>query len=156
MKSEEEKKIIATNRKAGHLYQFLEVYEAGIVLEGWEVKAIRAGRVNIRESFARIDKGEVLLYNMHISPYESEGSRRYNPTRKRKLLFHKREIKRILGKLSAGGLALIPLRLYFSKRNKVKVELALAKGKKLYDRREELKRRIVERETRRALKERSL
>lgn len=141
-------KIIATNRRATHDFFILEKYEAGIVLKGTEIKAIRQGKVNIKESFARIIKGELYLINMHIGHYSHGNIYNHEPLRDRKLLMHKKEIAKLVGKLSQKGLTLIPLSLYF-KKNIVKVELALAKGKKLYDRREDIKKRDLQREERR-------
>jgi len=126
--------MIANNRRARHDYHIEETMEAGIVLQGTEVKSLRLGRVNLRDSFARVEKGEVFLYDMHISPYEQGNRFNHDPLRVRKLLLHKREIKRLIGKTREEGYTLIPTRLYFS-RGKAKVELALAKGKKLYDKR---------------------
>ncbi len=137
--------IITTNRKALHDYFILEKYEAGIALKGTEIKAIRQGKVNIKESFARIIKGEVYLINMHIGHYSHGNIYNHEPLRDRKLLMHKKEIAKLIGKLSQKGLTLIPLSLYF-KKNLVKVELALVKGKKLYDRREDIKKRDLQRE----------
>ena len=138
-------KTIVRNKKAWHNYEILAKVEAGIQLLGSEVKSLREGRSSLSDSFARIDRGEVILYNMHISPY-SHSSSREEPTRSRKLLLHRREIESLVGKVSK-GLALIPLSLYF-KRGKVKVELALAKGKKEFDKREAIKKREAEREMR--------
>jgi SsrA-binding protein len=137
-------KIIATNRKATHDYFILEKYEAGIVLKGTEVKSIRQGKVNLRDSFARIIKGEIFLMNMHISPYTHGNVFNHDPLRDRKLLMHKKEIARLAGKVAQKGLALVPLTLYF-KDGRVKVELALVKGKKLYDKREDIKKRDLQR-----------
>lgn len=145
-------KIIATNRQARRDYTILETLEAGVELKGCEVKSLRSGQVNLKDSFARIEENAVLLYNMHISPYERTSHFNVEPTRVRKLLLHKEEIRRLIGKVSQKGFTLIPLRLYFSKRGFAKLELALAKGKKLYDRREEIRRREAERELRRALR----
>jgi len=138
-------KTIVRNKKAWHNYEILEKIEAGIQLLGSEVKSLREGKSSLADSFARIDRGEVILYNMHISPY-SHSSSRQEPTRSRKLLLHRREIESLLGKVSK-GLALIPLSLYF-KRGKAKVELALAKGKKEFDKREAIKKKEAEREIR--------
>lgn len=146
-KEESGQKLIATNRQARYNYHILESYEAGLVLKGTEVKSLREAKANLSDSFARIENGEVLLYNLHIGPYSQSSDRRYNPTRVRKLLMHKAEIKRLLGKTTEKGLTLIPIRLYF-KRGIAKIELGLAKGKKLYDKREEIKRRTQEREIR--------
>lgn len=140
-------KIITTNRKALHDYIILEKYEAGIVLKGTEIKAIRQRSVNIKGSFAKIIKGEVYLINMHIGHYSHGNIYNHDPLRDRKLLMHKKEISKLIGKLSEKGLTLIPLSLYF-KKNRVKVELALVKGKKIYDRREEIKKRDLQRQER--------
>jgi SsrA-binding protein len=144
-------KVVATNKKARRDYEIEEVYEAGIVLVGTEVKSLRRGSVSLKEGFARIKGGEVFLYNVYIAPYQ-EGSR-YNPDpiRPRKLLLHKREIKRLVGKIEEKGYTLIPLKIYF-KNSYAKVELAVAKGLAKYDKREKLKRKEQEREIKRALK----
>lgn len=139
------KKIVAQNRRAYRDYWIEETLEAGIVLQGSEVKALREGRVNIQDGYAQIEGGEVFLLNVHISPYAHGNYFNHDPLRPRKLLLHKREIKRLIGKVQQRGYTLIPLSIYFT-RGKAKVELALAKGKKLYDRREELKRKIMEKE----------
>ena len=125
-------KMIAVNRRAKRDYHLLESYEAGIVLQGTEVKSLRVGRANLQDSFASIERGEVFLYNMHISPYECGNRFNHDPKRTRKLLFHRREIKRLIGKVSGRGLTLVPIRLYF-KRGKAKAEIALARGKREYD-----------------------
>ena len=138
-------KPIAKNRKAYHNYHILEEFEAGIVLTGTEVKAIREGRVNLRDSFARVRTGEVWLENCHIGPYTHGNLENHEPRRSRKLLLHKREIKKLLGKSTRQGLTLIPLSIYFA-RGKAKLKIAIAKGKKLYDKREAKKRKVVERE----------
>lgn len=143
-------KIIAVNRKAQHDYFILETYEAGLMLTGGEVKSIREGKVNIKDSFGRIEKGEGFLYNMHISPYFYDHSD-YNPLRTRKLLLHREEINRLTGKITQKGLTLIPLRLYF-KKGVAKVEIGLAKGKKLYDKRQALKKKAVKMEVDRAVR----
>ena len=147
----EGEKNVVTNRKARHQYHILETIEAGIVLQGTEVKSLRQGKVNLGDAYAKIKDGEVWLVEMHISPYEQGNIFNHEPRRPRKLLLHKREIKRLLGKVQERGLTLIPLRIYF-KRGKAKVELALAKGKRLYDRREDIKRRDEEREISRSLR----
>jgi SsrA-binding protein len=151
-KNEKQVKVISTNRKAHHLYHILESFEAGIALVGTEVKSLRLGRANLKDSYAMVKKGEVYLHNMHISPYDQASRFNHDPTRTRKLLLHRREIKRLLGKTVERGLTLVPLKLYF-KGNVAKVELALAVGKKIYDRRKDIKDREVQRELRRALKE---
>jgi SsrA-binding protein len=144
---------IAENRKAFHDYHVLETFEAGIALLGTEVKAIREGRVNLRDSFGRVEDGEVFVLNIHISPYSHRGYADHEPLRRRKLLLHRQEIRKLIGKTTERGMTLVPLRLYF-KNGRVKMALALAKGKKEYDRRETIKRRETERETRAAVKER--
>jgi len=145
------RKIIAVNRQARHEYYILETYEAGISLKGSEVKSLREGRVNLKDSFARINKGELFLFNAHISPYSFDQQKGYEPKRTRKLLLHRPEINSLVGRVGEKGLTLIPLRMYF-KRGKAKVEIALAKGKKFYDKRETLKRRDAEREIRRSIR----
>jgi len=144
-------KIVCTNRKAKADYFILETIEAGLVLQGTEVKSLREGKANLKGSFARIEEGEAYLYDSHISSY-GPGSR-YNPDpmRKRKLLLHKSEINRLSGKVSEKGLTLIPLSLYF-KEGKAKVELALARGKKEYDKRERIKKKIMEQELERVVR----
>jgi len=144
---------IAENRKAFHDFHLLETFEAGIVLLGTEVKAIREGRVNLRDSFARLEEGEVYLYNVNISPYSHRGYADHEPLRRRKLLLHRDEIRKLIGKTVERGMTLVPVRLYF-KKGRVKVALSLAKGKKEYDKRETIKKRDVDRETRAAVKER--
>jgi SsrA-binding protein len=144
---------IAENRKAFHDYHLLESFEAGIVLLGTEVKAIREGRVNLRDSFARVEDGEVYLYNVNISPYSHRGYADHEPMRRRKLLLHRNEILKLVGKTIEKGMTLVPVRMYF-KKGRIKVAVSLAKGKKEYDKRETIKRRETERETRAAVKER--
>jgi SsrA-binding protein len=144
---------IAENRKAFHDYHLLETFEAGLVLLGTEVKAIREGRVNLRDSFARVEDGEVFLYNVNISPYSHRGYADHEPLRRRKLLLHRHEILKLVGKTVEKGMTLVPVRMYF-KNGRVKVAVSLAKGKKEYDKRETIKRREVDRETRAAVKER--
>ena len=140
-----------TNRKARHEYHIEETYEAGIALSGTEVKSIRAGKANLQDSYARVENGELILYNMHISPYEQGNRFNHEPKRPRKLLMHKREIMRLFGRTREKGLSLIPLKVYF-KGSWVKVELALARGKKKYDKREDIAERDARREMDRALK----
>ena len=147
-------KVVVTNRKAYHDYFIEEKFEAGIVLQGTEVKSLRDGRVNLRDSYASVRNGEVFLYHCHISPYSHGNIMNHDPIRVRKLLLHKKEINKLLGKTLQKGLTLIPLRIYFSKRSQAKVELGLAKGKKLYDRRESIKTREAGREVERVIKER--
>ena len=147
-------RLIADNRKARHNYHISDVYEAGIVLLGTEVKAIREGRVNLRDSYGRIEAGEIFLHNLHISPYSHRGYAEHEPLRRRKLLLTKREIHKLTGKAVERGFTLVPVRMYF-KRGLVKVALGVAKGKKSYDKRETIRRRQIDRETRAAIKERS-
>ena len=146
---------IATNRKAYADYEILEKYEAGIELRGSEVKSLRQGNVNLRDSFAIVRGNELYLLNCHIGPYKQAGPLGHEPTRSRRLLLHSEEIKRLIGKIQQKGLTLIPLTLYFNKRNLAKVELALGKGKTHADRREDIKKRDVQREISRALKQRN-
>ncbi|HHL39246.1 MAG TPA: SsrA-binding protein SmpB [Deltaproteobacteria bacterium] len=146
-------KTVCTNRKAFHDYFIEERFEAGLSLEGCEVKSLRAGRANLKDSYARIRDGEVFLVGAHISPYEQADSfARPDPTRTRKLLLHRREIKRLIGKTRERGYTLIPTRIYF-KDGKAKVEIALAKGRKLYDKREAIRRKTMEREAARDIKD---
>jgi SsrA-binding protein len=152
-KTESSEQLIADNRKALHDYHVLETFETGIALLGTEVKGIREGRANLRDSFARVEQGEVWLYNVHINPYSHRGYADHEPRRRRKLLLHREEIRKLIGKTVEKGLTLVPLRLYF-KNGKVKVALALAKGKQAHDKRETIRRREIDRETRAAVKER--
>ena len=151
MKAKGMEKVVATNRRAFHDYDILERYEAGIVLQGTEVKSLRAGSVSMRDSYARVEGGEVFLYNLNISPYDPAGPFNHDPLRKRKLLLHKSEINRLAGKVSEKGLTLIPLSIYF-KEGKAKVELALARGKREYDKRERIREREMQREVQRIRK----
>ncbi|HEY7289962.1 MAG TPA: SsrA-binding protein SmpB [Vicinamibacterales bacterium] len=144
---------IAENRKAFHDFHLLESFEAGIALMGTEVKAIREGRVNLRDSFARVEDGEVFLYNVNISAYSHRGYADHEPLRRRKLLLHRDEIRKLIGKTVEKGMTLVPVRLYY-KNGRVKVALSLAKGKKDYDKREAIKKRDAARETRAAMKAR--
>jgi len=148
-------KIIATNRKVLRDYSILESFECGVELKGSEVKSLRDSKASLTDSFARIEKGEVFLWNSHISPYDQASIFNVEPKRIRKLLLHKRQINRLLGQVSQRGLTLIPLKLYFNEGGRVKVELALAKGKKFFDRREDIKRREADLEIRRALRKKS-
>ena len=148
------RRLIAENRKARHDYHVLDTWETGVALLGTEVKAIREGRVNLRDSFARVDDGEVWMMNVHISPYSHRGYAEHAEKRQRKLLLHKEEIRKLIGRTTERGLTLVPLEMYF-KRGRVKVLLALAKGKQAHDKRETIRRREVDRETRAAVKARS-
>ncbi|MGG3571448.1 SsrA-binding protein SmpB [Bacillus gobiensis] len=148
-----EGKVISQNRKANHDYFIEETYETGIVLKGTEIKSIRAGRVNLKDGFAKIDQGEVFLHNMHISPYEQGNIHNHDPLRTRKLLLHRKEINKLIGLTKEQGYALVPLKLYL-KNGFVKVLLGLGKGKKKYDKREDLKQKAAKREIDRAFRER--
>ncbi len=150
--AKEEIKVIAQNKKARHDYFIEQTIEAGIVLSGTEVKSIRLGKVNLRDSYAVVKNGEVILSGMHISPYEQGNIFNKDPMRERKLLLHRSEIKRLESLIQEKGLTIVPLRLYF-KKGKVKVELGVAKGKKLYDKRTDIAERDAKREIDRKLKE---
>ncbi len=141
-------KIVAQNRKAIHNYFIEEKYEAGIELKGSEVKSIREGKISIEEGYCTIEKGEVFLKDVHIAPYEKGSVFNPDPKRKRKLLLHKNEIKRLIGKVERRGYTLIPLKVYFNDKGKCKVEIALAKGKKSIDKRKELREKALKREER--------
>jgi SsrA-binding protein len=138
-------RLICQNKKAYHDYEILETIEAGMVLLGTEVKSLREGRANLKDSYARINRGEVFLYGLHISPYTHASYDNHDPERVRKLLLHNDEIRRLIGKTQEKGLALIPTKIYFNK-GRAKVELALARGKKLYDKRESIKKKEEQRE----------
>jgi SsrA-binding protein len=146
-------KQVATNRKAFHEYFILDKLEAGISLLGTEVKSIRDGKVNLKESFAMIKNGEAFLYDCHISPYTHGNRENHDPTRPRKLLLHHQEIRKLIGKTQEKGLTLVPLRMYL-KRGRIKVELGVAKGKKLFDKRESERHKEMDREARAAIKSR--
>jgi SsrA-binding protein len=144
------RKLVARNRKARHEYDILDTHEAGIVLKGPEVKSVRAGQLAFRDAFARVEGGEIWLYNLHISPYEQANRANEDPDRVRKLLMHREEIRRLLSKTEEKGLTLIPLEIYFRKGN-VKVLLGVARGRRLYDKREKLKKQTQDREAKRAM-----
>ncbi len=146
-------KSITMNRKARHDYFIIESYEAGISLTGPEVKSLRNGRANLKDSYGRIEKEEAFLYSVHISAYDPAHQKEYNPTRTRKLLLHKSEIKKLSGRIKERGLTFVPLEMYF-KRGKAKVTMALAKGKKVYDKRETLRKRAINKDMQRTLKDR--
>ena len=152
MSGDDGRKVVATNRKARHEYEILERFEAGLVLKGPEVKSLREGKASFQDSFARVERGELWLYNLHISPYEQANRYNTDPLRTRKLLMNRAEIRRLIGKVEEKGLTLVPLEVYF-KRGFAKVALGLARGKKLYDKREKMKRRIQDREAERAVKD---
>ncbi len=149
-KSSSSIKIIAVNRKVRHYFEIMETLEAGIALTGSEVKSLRAGKVSFKEGYVRFDRGEAYLMDVHIAPYENAGYAQHDPVRSRRLLMHKNEIKRLMGKVEQKGLTVIPTRMYF-KQGRAKVEVALARGLRLHDRRETLKRRAVERDTAREM-----
>ncbi|MBP1932624.1 SsrA-binding protein SmpB [Ammoniphilus resinae] len=146
-------KLVAQNKKAFHDYHIEERFEAGIVLTGTEIKSIRSGKVNLRDSFAQVRRGEVTLHNMHVSPYEQGNRYNHEPLRTRKLLLHRTEINKLIGSIKEKGFTLVPLRLYL-KNGLAKVEIALAKGKKEYDKRETLKKKDAQREIEKAIKDR--
>lgn len=145
MRANEENKMIVQNRQARYDYFIMETVEAGLALTGTEVKSLRDGRGNLKDSYAEVKGSEAFLVNCHISPYDFGNRNNHDPMRQRKLLLHKAEIRRLLGKVKEKGLTLIPLRMYFNKQGRVKIELALAKGKKLYDKREDIAKKDAER-----------
>lgn len=147
-------RMICENRKARHEYHFLEVFEAGIELKGTEVKSLRTGKANLQDAFAKVEQGELILYNLHIAPYEMGNRFNHQPKRPRRLLLHKNEIMSLYSRVREKGLTIIPVKVYFS-GSLVKVEIALAQGKKLYDKRQDLVEKAVKRDTERVLKERS-
>ncbi len=148
-----DQQLIADNRKARHDYHLFDTYEAGVVLLGTEVKSIREGRVNLKDAYGRIERGEVFLHNVHISPYSHQGYVTHEPLRRRKLLLNRAEIRKLVRKMLERGFTLVPVRMYF-KKGRVKVAVSVAKGKKNYDKRETLRRRQIDRETRALVKER--
>ena len=139
------KKLIANNKKARHDYFIGEVYEAGIVLTGTEIKSIRAGKVSIKESYAKIENGEMIVYGMNISPYEQGNRFNVDPLRPRKLLLHKQEIRKLIGYTTLKGLMIVPLAVYINEDGRAKMEIAVARGKKLYDKRDDIAKRDAER-----------
>ena len=153
--AKEAKKLIANNKKARHDYFLEEIYEAGISLHGTEVKSLRMGKCSIKEAFIHIEDGEVILYGMHISPYEKGNIFNKDPLRPKKLLMHKQEIRKLVGKIAQKGYTIVPVEVYF-KGSLVKVQIALAKGKKLYDKRQDIAKKDQRRETERDFKIRNL
>jgi len=151
MSEKESIKIVSQNKKARHDYEIINTYEAGIVLKGTEVKSIRAGKINISDSYAKIKNGEVWLINAHISEYEKGNYNNHDPLRDRKLLLNKREIRKLISYTQEKGMTLVPLKVYF-KKSKAKIELAVAKGKKLYDKREDIAKKDLQREYQRKIK----
>lgn len=147
-------KVISNNKKARHDYFIEDTLEAGIVLKGTEVKSIRQGRANLKDGYAEVDGGEIILHNVHVSPYEKGNIYNVEPTRPRKLLLHKREIRKLIGYTTQQGYTLVPLKLYINNRGLVKVELAIAKGKKLYDKRHSIAKRDADRRIQKELRQR--
>jgi len=147
-------KSIATNKKAYRDYFLTDTFECGIELRGGEVKSIRSGHVNFKDSFARFEKGEILLYNLHIDPYDRAGYSVQEPDRVRRLLLHKKEIKKIFNSATVKNLNLVPTKIYFNNRALVKIEIALGKGKKIYDKRETIKKRKIDRDINRTIRQR--
>ncbi len=139
------RKLVANNKKARHDYFIEEVYEAGIVLTGTEIKSIRAGKVSIKESYAKIENGEMIVYGMNISPYEQGNRFNVDPLRPRKLLLHKQEIRKLIGYTTLKGLTIVPLTVYINEDGRAKMEIAVARGKKLYDKRDDIAKRDAER-----------
>ena len=152
--AKKERKLVANNKKAYHDYFIEETYEAGIVLTGTEIKSVRQGKVSIKESYAKIEKGELILYGMNISPYEQGNRYNVDPLRPRKLLLHKQEIRKLIGYTTMKGLTLVPLRMYINEEGRAKVEIAVARGKKNYDKREDIAKRDAKRDMDRKMKER--
>lgn len=147
-----ERKVVANNKKARHDYFIEETYEAGIVLTGTEIKSIRQGKVNIKESYAKIEDGEMIIYGMHISPYEQGNRFNVEPLRPRKLLLHKQEIRKLIGYTTLKGLTLVPLRMYINGKGRAKLEIAVAKGKKDYDKRNSIAKRDADRRMQQAMR----
>jgi len=154
MAQDQKVKIICENRKARHEYNFLELFEAGIELHGTEVKSLRCGKSSLQDAYARVENGEIFIYNMHISPYEMGNRFNHEPKRKRRLLMHKSEIRRIFASVREKGLTAVPVKAYFC-GSRVKLEIALAQGKKLYDKRQDMIAKESKRDVERAIKERS-
>ena len=154
MMSKRERKLVAGNKKARHDYFIEETYEAGIVLTGTEIKSVRQGKVSIKESYAKIEKGEVFIYGMNISPYEQGNRFNVDSLRPRKLLLHKREISKLIGYTTMKGLTVVPLEMYINEDGRAKIQIAVARGKKNYDKRESIAKRDAARDTDRKMKER--
>ncbi len=148
-----EEKVAALNRQAFHNYHILETFDAGMVLQGTEVKSIREGKVNLKDSYGLVKSGEVWLLNCHISPYSHGNRMNHDPLRTRKLLLHRSEVRKLIGKVAERGLTLVPIRIFF-RNGRAKCQIALARGKKLFDKRETEKRKVADREARQAIKER--
>lgn len=146
--------LVANNKKARHDYFIDEVYEAGIVLTGTEIKSIRNGKASIKESYAKIEKGEMILYGMNISPYEQGNRFNVDPLRPRKLLLHKQEIRKLIGLTTLKGLTLVPLQMYINEEGRAKIEIAVARGKKNYDKRDDMAKKDASRKMDQAMKQR--
>jgi SsrA-binding protein len=153
LKNPEEPKAAALNRQAFHHYHIMDTYAAGLVLLGTEIKSIRQGKVNLKDSYGLLKSGEIWLVNCHISPYTHGNRMNHDPLRNRKLLLHKNEIRKLVGKVTERGMTIVPLKIFFQ-NGRAKCEIALAKGKKVYDKRETEKQKTVDKETRQAIKER--
>lgn len=149
-----ERKLVANNKKARHDYFIEEVYEAGIVLTGTEIKSVRAGKVSIKESYAKIEKGEMWVYGMNIRPYEQGNRFNVEPLRPRKLLLHKQEIRKLIGYTTLKGMTLVPLNMYINEDGRAKMELAVARGKKNYDKRDDMAKKDAARKIDKAMKQR--
>ncbi|MCI7618394.1 MAG: SsrA-binding protein SmpB [Firmicutes bacterium] len=152
--AKKERKLVANNKKAYHDYFIEETYEAGIVLTGTEIKSVRQGKVSIKESYAKIENSEMILYGMNISPYEQGNRYNVEPLRPRKLLLHKQEIRKLIGYTTIKGLTLVPLKMYINEEGRAKVEIAVARGKKNYDKRDDIAKRDAKRDMDRKMKER--
>lgn len=150
-----QKKIIANNKKARHDYFIEEVYEAGMALTGTEIKSIRQGRINLKESYAKVDGNELIIYGMHISPYEQGNRFNVDPLRPRKLLLHRQEIRKLIGYTTQKGLTLVPLTVYINEKGLAKMEIAVARGKKLYDKRDDIQKRDQDRHMQQEIKSRN-
>lgn len=152
--AKKERKLVANNKKARHDYFLEEIIEAGIALTGTEIKSVRAGKVSIKESYAKVDGGELILYGMHISPYKEGNRFNVDPIRPRKLLVHKREIRKMIGATTQQGMTIVPVQMYINEDGRAKVEIALARGKKNYDKRESIAQRDAKRAMERAVRKR--
>ena len=154
MAGKRERKLVANNKKARHDYFLEEIFEAGIALTGTEIKSVRQGKVSIKESYARVDGGELILHGMNISPYKEGNRFNVDPVRPRRLLLHKKEIRKLIGATTQDGMTIVPVQMYINERGLAKVEIALAKGKKNYDKRESIAKRDAKRNMDRAMRRR--
>lgn len=148
-----QKKILATNKKARHDYFIEEVYEAGMVLTGTEIKSMRQGKLNLKESYAKIEGEELIIYGMHVSPFEQGNRYNVDPLRPRKLLLHKQEIRKMIGYITQKGLTIVPLNVYLNERGRAKMEIAIARGKKEYDKRQDIAKRDADRKIQQTIKD---